>query len=336
MKICKKCGAKAGDGMRFCPMCGEKFPPDMPKSWKEASVPVRKGNLVTFGVYPQSAKAKGVKLERAETLPFGSAGGENVLWRGDDGEYYAGREGFAEERFKYEPIVWRVIREEGKKLLLLADKILDSCSSTVGYRNGFDEYEYIEQNGARTVPHKRLLWVFAAEDMKRSAYEGSYAREWLNGHFFGAAFSPEAQKYILTTAVDNSAKSTGDPACPFAGTSTRDKIFLLSYEEAAQTLGLTGASRKRKRTDFAADHLYDASEYFSWVLRSPALSQRAKIEKLAEGSPFPAGRWSRHGFGKRHGESGIGVCGVNGDGRLLRPTLSSYCYAVPAMWIQMP
>ncbi len=345
MKICKKCGAKAGDEMRFCPMCGEKFPAaaGMPKTWKEASVPVRKGNLVTFGVYPQSAKAKGVKLERAETLPFGSAVGKGLdkylLWRGDDGEYYTGWESSVYERFKYEPIVWRVIREEGKMLLLLSDKILDTCGKIVGYRfGGYGDIRYYSKNlKVYDQGWRHDVWVFPSEEeMGKSAYEKSDAREWLNGKFLNSAFSPAAQKYILTAKVDNSARSMGDKDNFLAGASTRDKIFLLSYSEAAQTLGLTDASRKRRRTDFAA-YYRDIGDDCAWILRSPSGVPGHKTEKCVEGSPM-ASSLIRNGY-REAGSSLFGwwhACMVEKDGTVSRPTYDTIEYAVPAMWIQMP
>lgn len=345
MKICKKCGAKAGDGVRFCPMCGEKFPPDMPKSWKEASVPVRKGNLVTFGIYPQSAKAKSVKLERTETLPFGSAIEDKFnkypLWRGDDGEYYTGSSSdiYSGEEFKYEPIVWRVIREEGKKLLLLSDKILDTCGHIVGYRFdcSYGVRYYTKNLKVYDQGWRNDVWVFySEEEMGKSAYEESDARGWLNGKFLNSAFSPEAQKYILTAKVDNSARSMGDKDNFLAGASTRDKIFLLSYSEAAQTLGLTDASRKRKRTDFAA-YYRDIGDDCSWILRSPSGVPGVKTEKCVEGSPMESAL-IRNGY-RETGSSPFGwwhACMVREDGTVFRPTYDTIEYAVPAMWIQMP
>ena len=98
-------------------------------------------------------------------------------------------------------------------------------------------------------------------------WETSTLRKWLNGEFMDTAFSAEDQERIQTTQVpagENSRYST-DP-----GGDTRDKVFLLSIDEA-NTLFDGAAARQCKPTIFAQAQGASVAQNGNtwWWLRSP-------------------------------------------------------------------
>ena len=229
-----------------------------------------------------------------------------------DGNYYVeGNDKYVEKDSKYykvEPIVWRVLTtnytappEGGTvgEILLLAEKIL---TGGIPY---YDVYNVDRTVGEATIHPNN--------------YEHSAVRAWLNGlkyqykgpddgrqiekeDYFGkgflqTAFTQSARGLIADTTVDNSAAST-NPASnpklwengenPYASdTPTKDKIFLLSEEEATTseygfaeynvyvgTNGTTTSTRIRVTTDYAyatgANQSSTIPGYGGWWwLRSP-------------------------------------------------------------------
>ena len=210
-----------------------------------------------------------------------------------DNYYVEGNDKYVKEGDKYykvEPIVWRVLNKDYAstgKALLLAEKIL-----TGG-----------------------IKWA----DNRSNDYMQSYIRKWLNGNretgetsdyngdagFLQTAFIESAQNLIADTSVDNSAASTipsgiritdkdyelfwNSGENPYASdTPTKDKIFLLSEQEATNSdygfdeydrwvgddYGTTTSTRIRDTTDYAeATGAYpgDSSAGYGgwWWLRSP-------------------------------------------------------------------
>ena len=122
--------------------------------------------------------------------------------------------------FKYEPIAWTVVNEEGGKATLVADLILDS-----------QQYDY--ENGSYS-----------------NNYAESTIRAWLNDTFYNTAFNDLQKAIIQTTEVDNSATSTGYSSNPYACENTYDRIFLMSYVEAS-TWFTSAAARQRQGSDYA-------------------------------------------------------------------------------------
>ena len=99
--------------------------------------------------------------------------------------------------FKLEPIRWRILIENGDKAFLLCDSILASH----------------------------------CYDPTSNKYSRSEIRAWLNGEFYHTAFDEVQKSRIRTTTVDNSARTTREKWNLRASRSTKDKIFLLSYQE---------------------------------------------------------------------------------------------------------
>ena len=122
---------------------------------------------------------------------------------------------------------------------------------------------------------------------QKVTWETCTLRAWLNGEFLNAAFTPEEQKSILLTNVVNG-KDQGYLS-PDGGNDTTDKIFLLSYAEAHQYLGVAwndrGNVRSRVRpTPYAVyAGAYISNQYKTedgdyagwWWLRSPGHTQNS-------------------------------------------------------------
>ena len=106
------------------------------------------------------------------------------------------------------PIEWLVLHVEGDRAFLLS-------------RYGLDAKPY-------NVEHTEITW------------EECTLRAWLNGEFLSRAFSEKEQAAILLTDVDNSRDQSfhNDYIKANSGNDTQDKVFLLSYAEARDYLGL--------------------------------------------------------------------------------------------------
>lgn len=101
------------------------------------------------------------------------------------------------------PISWLVLKTEGKKALLLSESILD-------------EQPYHSSWGDVT-------------------WETSSLRRWLNSTFYNAAFSSSEKSRIVEVTNSNPAVSGTDHGYYFytdGGRDTKDKVFLLSIDEA--------------------------------------------------------------------------------------------------------
>lgn len=116
--------------------------------------------------------------------------------------------------FKYEPIVWRILKSndgspadpEGKKAIIMTDTIID-CQP----------YAY---------------------NQEYNRYNLSHIRQFLNSEeygFYNTAFKDSEREIIIETEVDNSAASTDNPNNLMICENTFDKIFLLSFTEVAKT-----------------------------------------------------------------------------------------------------
>jgi len=140
-----------------------------------------------------------------------------------------------------EKITWIVLAVEGKKTLLVSEKVLD----TKTYNN----------------ERADVTW------------ESSTMRTWLNEDFIKAAFTAKETKNIIETVVvnpDNAKYKTP------GGNETNDKLFLLSFEEAEKYF-TTDEARRSKGTEFAKNNglkLDDSILYSGnsvWWLRTPGL-----------------------------------------------------------------
>ena len=142
-------------------------------------------------------------------------------------------------------------------------------------------------------------------------WEKCSLRSWLNSDFLQAAFTEEERESIPVTKVDNSRKQGfrrwNNWKKTKGGKNTKDRVFLLSYLEANQYLGVTwhggeNPSGQAEMTEFlrqkTADNPYyrdtleDNPEYgfCTWWLRSPGylqnlVAQVARLGTLIAGNP---------------------------------------------------
>ena len=231
---------------------------------------------VEFGEWPQS-EAKDVEENSLKLVDGGRGYFKDNYYKDDNDNYYVKHN---DSYYKVEPIVWRVLNKDYASTgtaLLLAEKIL------IG----------------------GIEW-----DDNKSDYKESNIRKWLNGNsgsgeqsdysgdvgFLQTAFTTDAQKLIVETIVDNTARSTNpdsnarewkDGENEYACGNTTDKIFLLSEQEATteeygfavfdeyvgDSKGTTTSTRIRVTTDYAnATEAYqDGTTGYGgwWWLRSP-------------------------------------------------------------------
>ena len=271
-----------------------------------------KWTYVAFGDWPQTINAADVTVDRTKSRQMGMF----TYYLGSDSNYYVeakemalgsgsqykysdgtqvGQKGASKKWFKVEPIVWRILNKdyaETGTALLLAENIL-----TGG-----------------------IKW-----DDSNNNYKGSNIRKWLNGNsgskevsdykgdagFLQTAFTETAGNFIAPTIVDNSAQSTLDAAgnlsaSKYTCANTKDKIFLLSEQEATKEeygfaeydVSGRGNTRIRVTTDYAkATGAYQASEASSggmWWLRSPSYS-------------FDYSALSINGYGNAYNSASIGA-----------------------------
>ena len=255
-----------------------------------------KYDIVTFGTFPQSEKNSTVSIT-SETKIVGSF----TYYKGDDNEWYAE---LKSKYYKVEPIKWRVLTTNydhdgnastpGKKLLL-AESILINCM--------YYDYDSVNRTiSAATVypnnyEHSRIrAYLNGLSYQKKARDSGNQESDetFVNKGFFQTAFTQAEQDAISETIVDNTKESLKDAAGylstseTFVCSNTKDKIFLLSEQEATKSdygfavydQGGTGNTRIRMTTAFAQENgaFQDSTEGYGygghWWLRSPRYNDR--------------------------------------------------------------
>lgn len=139
-------------------------------------------------------------------------------YRADHVERYSVGSKKAVYWFKWEPIKWRVVKEDDT-IWLVSDAVLDSQPYSIQYRT---DLKMVHNNGAPANTY-------------RNNYEYSNIRNWLNSVFYEAAFDLTQKESIKTTSCDNSEKSTGKENNKYACADTQDKVWLSSYSDFLNT-----------------------------------------------------------------------------------------------------
>ena len=157
-----------------------------------------------------------------------------------------------------DPIEWLVLENDGKKALLLSRYILEV-----------------------TAFHKMSF-----KDTKGKVWSQSSLRTWLNGDFFKGAFTKEEQKAILSSSL----KNPPGPQTTTKGGNSKDRLFLLSYEELEKYLPAQ-ESRMASRTAFASVLMQnqgysveDGVQPDSWWLRTPGFNVAMALLVEKDGS----------------------------------------------------
>ena len=129
--------------------------------------------------------------------------------------------------------------------------------------NGLEEIEWIvldvEDGRSLLISRYALDTVPYHTENINITWEKCFLRSWLNSDFLQTAFSDTEQSLILEAEVDNSQKQGfrrwNNWKKTKGGKDTEDRIFLLSYLEANQYLGVTwqgeeNSSGKAAMTEF--------------------------------------------------------------------------------------
>lgn len=134
--------------------------------------------------------------------------------------------------FKYEKILWKVIKEDKDVQFLLSDKVLDSQP----INNTVNDYNDIPSND----------------------YSNSFIRCWLNKKFYNWAFSDKEQKIIIdnTQSIDNTNISK-----------IKDNVFLIDKKDVEKYLGYI-SNRFFKPTDYAMYQGVYGIDASDWFLRT--------------------------------------------------------------------
>ncbi|MBO5303891.1 MAG: Ig-like domain-containing protein [Lachnospiraceae bacterium] len=215
-------------------------------------------SYVYFGSYPQT-EVKGTSLtteiRRASFDANGDAWVNGTKYRRISKSDTNHSEYFGDSTyryFKWEPIKWRVLQNNGSTLFVVADK-------------GIDCKDYHDTCTSIT-------------------WENCTLRNWLNSSFYGTAFSSSEQGAIVEQTVVNEDNPYWGRE---GGNSTRDKVYLLSIGELTdpnygfcEKYQTQSASRRLKTSDYA--HARGAWKntgiYYTdncwWWLRSPGYSTR--------------------------------------------------------------
>lgn len=185
--------------------------------------------------------------------------------------------------FEVEPILWEV----GADGELVSSLIIDARAF----------YE-----DSRSNPERTYLGALVYSNN----YEYSDIRAFLNGYdgspyeiedyggkgFIDLAFASEEKALILEAEVDNTAATTSDTEInPYVSTNTADKIYLLSYQDAANDYASSDA-RMREATDYSrcvglAD--YNATNLSgSFWTRSPTPSNSDRAARVRSGGSIDA------------------------------------------------
>lgn len=138
-------------------------------------------------------------------------------------------------------------------------------------------------NGRALLISRYLLEPMAYSNKYPSTWGTSSLRSWLNGSFLDSAFSYDEQQAIIETTVDNSKSQGNSTWNADGGKNTKDKLFILSYEEARKYFGFNGNGKciltdytMRRGRDYC---LISDTERLSgkptgwWWLRSPGMDQ---------------------------------------------------------------
>lgn len=160
--------------------------------------------------------------------------------------------------------------------------------------NGAEEIEWIvldvDKNAALVIS-KYVLDIGAFNDEYSESSNITWGicqlREWLNGPFYSAAFGPDHRGRILTSEVP-AGKNPESSVRP--GKDTKDRIFLLSMEEAYRYFDSDSARRCFGTPySYAVGAETDGDGACYWWLRSPGIEPSSVTLVTRSGVVFPNG-----------------------------------------------
>lgn len=121
--------------------------------------------------------------------------------------------------FKFEPIRWRVLKEENGETLILADTILDSFAFQPEIISDDFGFYFTTLNNAPKSTYA-------------CSYTYSYLRNYLNNEFYNTAFTlQEKQNIVLSTVQNDCENSDQSQGNAFAEPNVYDYVFAPSVKE---------------------------------------------------------------------------------------------------------
>ncbi len=224
-------------------------------------------DTVTYGLYPQTHVSDKTLISSLNGLAAIASNG----WYLYEGSYYMKTNGNPNSRyntfssgwtiksdtnywFKCEPIEWRILSSPDGKCSLVSSVLLDT-------------HVFYSSYSDRTIDGKTIY---------SNNYQYSDVREWLNGDFYGSAFALD-NSFIQAVTVDNSAATTDSLSNEYACSDTKDKVYLLSYQDYLNA----DYSLSCKATDWAlANYAYQYNGYSSYWTRSPDSKSSRSVSSL--------------------------------------------------------
>ena len=169
-----------------------------------------------------------------------------------------------ENGFNQDPIKWRVLSNSGGKLFLLSDKNLDVV-----------QYHFIKKVAVTWEGSSIRSWL-NGYDISNITSEDEY-KDYNKDNFICTAFNNAEQSALIEVVVENANITNG-------GNNTNDKVYLLSTDEATNTVyGFTDNDsptdkRQSENTAYVAAggknkiKMLDEGKNDFWWLRSPGSS----------------------------------------------------------------
>lgn len=176
--------------------------------------------------------------------------------------------------------------------------------------------DYREEEGRALLLSKYVLDAAPFNNQQALiTWEECTLRSWLNNEFLNTAFNDEELSYILSSTLPNGQDQQYRAMFASGGPDTEDRVFLLSYAEARNCLGVTG--------DTALENTYSrtyATEY--------ALAKGVQQKKYNwDGETVP---WWLRSSGKLSNVTSV----VEGDGSVGEHSVEADNMGVrPAIWI---
>ena len=151
-------------------------------------------------------------------------------------------------------------------------------------------------------------------------WETCSLRAWLNSEFLHAAFTEEEQAMILLSDIPNGEKQHYSLGFSTGGKDTEDRLFVLSYAEAHQYLGVSAGGVSNN----------------AWAQSAPTENALSKGAELGKGTQTSEGEASGSWWLRSPETIQSMVCTVNGGGKKEKDYVNSTSVSVrPAMWINL-
>ncbi len=233
---------------------------------KAEAAEYKSGDVVTFGMYPQTRVSNSALLENLAQQECDSKG--MVYYEGQD--YMQ----IGSDYYLYEPITWRVLSVDSDGIYLMAEKILDSQSYN-------ESYSYV-------------TWA------------ESTLRNWLNNEFYDLAFSFSEKKKVNKTHIINDnnpyfGTAGGDDT--YDSVFIPSLTDVLDSSKGFSTDNNEDESREAAVTDFSKSRgvaTYGGTNNSYWWIRTPGSNGRWACYVNYYGKVYNDGRKvNNYGYGIR-------------------------------------